>query len=109
MPKTRWKPREVRRAILNLSFTELPKRGKGGHRMYFKDAVCRDGMITIKTQIPFGKRELHPKTRDEILNSLATDLDTFTKAFRKEYTASDYESYLLTLPRSKLLPRTLRS
>ena len=46
MPKTRWKPRDARRALLNLSFTELPKRGKGGHRMYFKDAVCRDGMIT---------------------------------------------------------------
>jgi len=77
--------------------------------MYFKDAVCSDGVITIKTQIPFGRKELHPKTRDEILNSLAIDLDTFTKVFRKQYTASDYEAYLLALPRSRLLPRILRS
>lgn len=104
-----WKPREVIRALKHLGFTQAKKRGKGDHIWFYKRVTCLGGeKHTITTMVDRSVEDIPPGTMKYILNAVALDDETFSKAHRSAYNEEMYEAYLRTIPKNRLLPPAMR-
>ncbi len=104
-----WKPRQASRGLENLGFTKDTKRGKGDHVWFYRRVICLNGEHhTIVTMVDMGVEDIPYATMDYILGALALDDDTFWLAYSGAYTAQMYETYLLTIPKKRLMPPALR-
>jgi len=104
-----WKPRQVRRGLLRLGFTEDPGRGKGDHVWFYKQVECLSGEShTITTMVDMGVEDIPHRTMFYILDALALDEETFYQAYRGQYTEAAYAEYLLTVPKQRLMPPAMR-
>jgi len=98
MAKRRWKPKEIRKVLLQLGFIEKKGRGKGDHRMYFKTVeVAPEKAITLITMLDMGSNIISPKVLKSILQSTRLDIQTLERAFSGQYHRRDYEDHLLRI------------
>ena len=104
-----WKPRQVRRGLLRLGFTEDRRRGKGDHVWFYKRVECLDGEThTITTLVDMGIQDIPHRTMSYILDALALDDATFYQAYQGRYTEEMYTQYLRTVPKQRLMPPSMR-
>lgn len=104
-----WKPREASRALERLGFTKDAKRGKGDHVWFYQRVLCLNNEPhTITTMVDMGVSTIPYKTMDYILDALALDDDTLVDALKGYYTAIMYRAYLLTVPKTRLMPPAMR-
>ena len=104
-----WKPREVIAALNALGFTENRARGKGDHIFFLRYCVCQGGKtITAKTIVDAGSKQIPFKTMAHILDAIALTDEQLRSAWQGKFSSTDYDRYLLTIPRARLLPFALR-